>query len=277
MSAILPFFVTDLGEADEVKLKRSLERDVCSVPPGQPTPRLTSFRMRPDVIEVTLARRETGEVTLGADSVVTSGAPKEGYIFKTSRISLTPSTVGLTGPRKVIEPLLADPSLVKLEPVGIAGKSFKVSQNVGLSQDLLDQGVTLQAGRAGTVLVTVPIEADDKVIELIAVPIEYRNEDALILRQQKATSFTKTLDIRVKGPPSELDGRTTEDLLASILLVWDWKPSPPSFLGQATGTVTVYTSGLPESVRVTDLKGNEDLKIEYSIESTAAPGAADGK
>ncbi|HZL99079.1 MAG TPA: hypothetical protein VFD43_02410 [Planctomycetota bacterium] len=277
MSAKLLFTLADLGEADEIALTRPLERDVFAVPQGQVLPRLTSFRVRPEALTITLARRATAEVTLSAENVETSGAPKEGYFFRSSSIRLSPSTVGLTGPLSVLGPLLADPAKVKLDPVAMTGKSVTVSQWVGLSRELREQGVSLQSGGSGQVLVTVPIEAEHVTKDLFAVPIEYRNEDVLELRQQRVTSCPKTLDIRLVGPPAELDGRP-EDLLANIVLVFDWeRDAPQTFEGEATGKVTAYRAQLPDSVRVTDSKDKEELKIEYTLEKLTAPGPASGQ
>ena len=277
MSARLLFTMADLGAADEITLSRPLERGDFDPPPGQAIPHLTSFRVRPDVLEVTLARRDTAEVTLTAENVVTAGPPKPGYLFRNSRITLQPVTVSLSGPARVIEPLLNDPSRIKLEPIDIAGKSWTVSDWVGLAQELRDQGVTLQPGGNGQVLVTVPIEAEPIAKKLFAVPIEYRNEDVLQIRRQKAGNFQKSLDIQVVGPPSELDILSDEDLLARIVLLFDWRNASPTLIGEATGDVGWYVSGLPETVRVTDMKGNEKLKIEYTMEPLNPVGAADGK
>ena len=277
MSARLLFSVADLGAADEITLSRPLEREAFAPPAGQVVPHLTSFRVRPEVLAVTLARRDTAEVTLTAENVVTAGPPKPGYLFRNSRITLQPVTVSLSGPARVIEPLLADPSRIKLEPIDIAGKSWTVSDWVGLAQELRDQGVTLQPGGNGQVLVTVPIESEPIVRDLFAVPIEYRNEDKLQLRRQKASNFQKSLDIKVVGPPSELDNLSDADLLAKIVLLYDWSNASPSFVGETTGDVGWYVNGLPETVRVTDSKGNEKLKIEYTLEQLNPLGAADGK
>lgn len=273
LSAVLPFFVTELGDADEVTLKRPLERDVFTVPRGQNNPRMTGFRVRPEVLEVTLARRESAELTLTSENVVTAGKPKDGYQFRSSRISLSPSIVGITGPRKVIEPLLADPGKLKLAPVAMTGRSVTVSQFVGLAPELAAQGVTLISGN-GQVLVTVPIDSEDITKDLIAVPIEYRNEDVLKLRHQRATGYPRTFDIRVVGPPAEINSRTTEELLANMLLVFDWSLAPSTFRGQTRGNLSFARLKLPDTVRVTDTKDNKDLTIEYSLEDEPANGAA---
>jgi len=277
MSAKLVFTVADLGGQDEVTLSRPLERDSFSVPSGQVFPKLTSFHVRPEVLQVTLARRDTAEVTLTADSVVTAGKPKDGYFFRSSNIKLYPTTVDLIGPRTVIEPLLQDSSRVKLEPVDLTNRSWTVSQGVGLSAELREQGVTLQSGRGQQqVVVTVPIEAEGIVRELFAVPIVYLNEGALGLRHQKASNYQKSMDIKVVGPPAELNGRTDENLLANIALVFDWTTAPATFTGPATGQVKFARIGLPDTVSVTDVKGNQTLTIEYNLETLAAPGASPG-
>ena len=276
MSARLPFTVADLGGADEITLTRPLERDAFDSP-GQKEPHLTSFRVRPDVLTVTLARRDTQEVPLTADNVVTAGRPKDKYLFRSSKISLQPSVVRITGPAKVIGPLAADPAKIKLAPVDIADRSTTVSQEVGLSPELDALGVSL-AGGTESVLVTVIIEADDVTKDLFSVPIVYRNEDVLELRKLRATK-PSTVDIRVVGPPSEILGLTDEDLLASIVLVFDWRAQPDSFTGQvgeATGKLGVGTIGLPDTVRVTDPKGGE-IRIEYSLEPLNPLGAADNR
>jgi hypothetical protein len=279
MSAKLVFTVADLGGEDEITLSRPLERDSFSVP-GQPMPKLTSFRVRPEVLQVTLARRDTAEITLTADNVVTAGKPKDHYFFKTSSIKLYPNTVDLIGPRTVIESLRQDTSKVKLEPVDLANRSLNVSQPVGLAQELRDQGVTMQSGRGQQqVVVTVPLEAEDIEVQLFSVPIVYLNEDALALRpsRQKASNFPRTMDIKVVGPPSELNGRTEADLLSNIVLVFDWSVAPPTYTGPSTGSVKYASIGLPDTVRVTDAKGNRDLTIEYDLETLAASGTAESK
>jgi hypothetical protein len=275
MSARLLFTVADLGGADEITLSRPLEREAIDST-GQVEPHLTSFRVRPEVLQVTLARRDRAEVTLTADSVATVGSPKPGYLFRSSRIGLQPSAVSLTGPARVIEQLVQDPARIKLAPVDIAGRSAAVSQSVGLAEDLVQQGVSIEG--QGEVLVTVPIEADDIVKPLVRVPIEYRNEGVLQERRVRATA-PQAVDIQVVGPPLEINSRTDEDLLASIVLVFDWKAVPDSYFktNQATYKVGAYTLDLPDTVSVADSKGNKEIKIEFTIEPLGPPGAVDGK
>ena len=284
LSAKLVFTVADLGGQDEVTLSRPLERDSFSVPWGQVFPKLTSFKVRPEVLQVTLARRDTAEITLTADNVVLVGKPKDHYFFKTSSIKLYPNTVDLIGPRTVIESLRQDSNKIKLEPVDLANRSSTVSGPVGLSQGLRDLGVTMQTGRGEQqVIVTVPLEAEDIEKALFAVPIVYLNEQALELRPQKASNFPKSMDIKLVGPPAELDGRSDEDLLKNFVLIFDWqKQAPPTFTGTATGHVSFSRINLPDSVSATDARGKRDLTIEYELETLAAPtgttpGATDGK
>jgi len=264
MSAVIVFDATMLGSAGEKTFDYVLDRDLFK-PAGSESPRLTDFRVKPETLSVTLASRLETDTTLGSLNVATEGSPKAGYFFQESRIVVRPNQVRLSGPSSAIAAISADPEQPRLAPVRLTGRSATVSQYVGLPQELLDQGVTLETP-GHVVEVTIFLEAEDVTRELLSVPVTYKNEDVLKVRKQKVSSkdLTLTLDLKVTGPPSELDGLSNEELAKRIDLQYDWRDST---LSQARPKVRVLKDDLPRSVKVRLLAdGDVEPFIEYRLE-----------
>jgi hypothetical protein len=267
MSAVLVFGPEDLGNGDQATLTRELVREAFRSR-GE-SARLTDFDVKPRTLSITLARRATAEITLTPENVTLAGPLRDGYVFYNSRITVRPNTVRLTGPRALIEPMQADPALLKLAPVNVKDKSLTVSQMVGLPSELVDQGVTLLTGN-GQVEVTVPILPDDLQIDLLSVPILYLNGDSLATRRKAVLTRPETLDLRVVGPQAELQSLTTDQLRERLFLVYDWRNAPD--LLQFTARVTVARDGLSSDVKVLDLWSSEEPKIECELADLAANG-----
>ncbi|MHC5211246.1 MAG: YbbR-like domain-containing protein [Planctomycetota bacterium] len=269
LSAALTFSAADLGDDDEREFVHRFTRE--DFKSSGEAPQLTDFRVRPETLTVTLARRATIEVTLTYQNVTLSGRPKDGYFFRNNRVSIRPNTVRITGPRSVVEPMLTDPLQPPLAPVNVSDKAVTVSQVVGLPRELLDQGVSLLTTN-GQVEVTIPIEPEDEHRDIFRVPVIYLNQDALASRGKRVVSSPETLDVRVTGPPLDLRNLTDDRLLRAIYLSFDWRNYPESFGDIASAKVDVALDQmLPSGLRVTDLNG-EALIIEYMLEDLPPAG-----
>jgi hypothetical protein len=270
MSAVLAYATTDLGTDDELAFVHRFVREDFKAAGERPT--LTDFRVRPGTLTVTLARRATVEVTLGFQNVTLAGAPKEGYFYRNGRVAIHPNLVRITGPRSVVEPMLTESLLPPLSPVNVKDKSSTVSQMVGLPEELLAQGVSLLTPN-GQVQVTIPIEPEDVRREILGVPVLYKHEDILASKGKRVASRTETLDVRVTGPPIELNNLSEDQLKQKITLSFDWRTYPESLGNLASDKVRVaLDQTLPPGLRVTDLIG-EPLIIEYGLEDVA-PGVS---
>jgi hypothetical protein len=266
MSAVLIFGQEDLGGDDQATLTRELVREVFRSRGN--SPQLTDFDVKPRTLDITLARRATAEITLGPDNVTIEGPLRDGYVFYNSRITVRPNTVRLTGPSALIEPIRNDPALPKLSPVNAKDKSLTVSQMVGLPPELVEQGVTLLT-TGGQVEVTVPIVPDDLEVDLLGVPILYRNEDVLATRRKSVLSRPEVIDVKVVGPQSELQALTTDQLRERLWLTYDWRGAPD--LLQFTAPVRVAKVDLSRDVKVLDFWSGEEPKIEIELADLAPP------
>ncbi len=263
LTVVVPFYASQLGTSDEKTFTVPLERDDFKNR-GDP-PQLTYFKVTPDTVTVTLARRASAEITLSQANVTLTGKPREGYAFQESRIALRPNVVTVSGPRAAIEALRADPGQPRLTPVNIDGRSTSVSQLVGLPRELTDAGVTLQTAN-GTVEATIIIAAEDKAVNVVSVPVLYRNPESLAARKLRIAHATPSLDLKVVGPPSELDKLSPDLLRQKIALIYDWAENKLP-LGHAR--VAVFRTDLPDSVRIFDLATGEAPQIEYALEPVA--------
>ena len=266
MGGLIELDERELGEADEATIERPLEREVFDLRNGDRHPPLTFFRVNRERLKLEVARRASLDVNLGPpDNVATVGKLKDGYIQYTSRIAVVPSSVTLSGPKPAIDKLRANPSQVRLAPVSVDGRSSTVTQIVGLSPELLEKGVTLDT-RDGRVEVTVPINADEKEVALFALPVHYRNEESLAERGLAKTSWTRTLDVIVRGPAPELAGLTPEALEKRIDLFFDWRDVSTLLLD--TPLVSPATVNLSADVKVLDANTKLPPRIEYRLEKT---------
>ncbi len=263
LSAVLEFEADALGGQDEAVISLPLRRDLFKARGGEPS--LTEFQVKPDKLDVTLARRSEAEVTLGPDNVVVVGRPRDGYAFDGSSIRVVPNRARITGPVSKVELYAADPAQLKLMPIDIERRILEVSQQVGLDAEKVDRKVTLlTAGQA--VEVSIPIRPKDITKQLLSIPVSYDNADVLTLNKRRVVFATETVDLQVTGPRSVLEGLTREQLADRIRPVFDW--------GQVTLTlgdeaVRIYRDGLPDSVNVTDLQGRPP-EIHYSLESATS-------
>ncbi|MGQ0554048.1 MAG: CdaR family protein [Planctomycetota bacterium] len=272
LSAVLDFGEADLGGADAAAVLRTLERKDfdAEVAGERREPELTLFKVRPESLRVELARRDAVTLTLSALNVVTTGAPREGYLFQESKISLRPNQVDIEGPRAAIEPLRLNPGAAKLAPVNVAGKSASVSQSVGLSAESLGRNLLM---KPETVEVTIPIVNQDLEVELLGVPVAYLHESVLALRGKKVQGkLPETADVLIIGPHAELSGLSTDQLRARIMLVFDWAQAPPELDQQANAKLKFLRGeGLSASVRVQSLIEAREPGIEYQLVPLVAP------
>ncbi len=260
MNAVIEFTVAMLGTAGEKSFDVPLDRKLFKS--GGDPPDLTDFRPSPESLLVTLASRLETDTTLGSLNVTTEGSPKAGYFFQESRILVRPNQVRLSGPSAAIAAIRDDPEQPRLAPVRLMGRSATVSQFVGLPQELLDQGVTLLTPEH-VVEVTIFLEPEDVSRELLSVPVTYKNEDALKARKWQVSYKDLALDLKITGPPGDLDGLSNEELVRRIDLQYDWREAT---LKQARPKVRVLREDLPRAVKVHLLSGDSDPIIEYRLE-----------
>jgi len=264
LSAVLVFSAADLGDADEAQVSRPLDRETFKSP--RENPHLTEFRIRPDdVLEVTLARRETLEnVTLTAANVDLGGKPRDGYEFRYDDIRVVPNTVTITGPRGVLKAMSSDPRLPRLAPVDVDDKISTVTKSVGLSPEWIVQGVTLLPA-PGTVAVTIPIEPKGMSVNLLGVRVRYDNEASLTDSRRRVVRKTEMLDLRLEGPSSELSNYTDEQLSGMFQLYFDWADLPAN-LPQGRPEVMILRSTLSYAVSVSLMDTGDAPFIEYELE-----------
>jgi hypothetical protein len=262
LSAVLIYDASDLGDADEAVVSRLLDRSTFKSPGENPD--LTEFRIRPDdVLDVTLARRETLEnVTLTAANVELSGKPRDRYEFRYDDIRIVPNTVTITGPRGVLKTMASDPRLLRLAPVPVDDKTSTVIKTVGLSPELVAQGVTPQPD---TVTVTVPIQPQDMSINLLGVQVRYDNEASLTASRRRVVKKTDTLDLILTGPSSELSILTTDQLRRTFQLYFDWEDLQENLI-EGRPKVTILRTSLSFDVSVSLLDSGDEPFIEYLLE-----------
>lgn len=271
MSAIVPFPPEMLGAEDEIQWTIALERNTFKS--RSDLPQLTDFRLSSGSLTVTVARRATAQLTLGSVNVTLTGRPHEGHNFQESRIEVRPNVVMVNGPRRAIEELRADATRLRLAAIDIDGRTSTVRQNVGLARELLDDGVQLAPAFVEVSIFVVP---EDITIDLVSVPVIYRNAESLAAKKLRPAEATTTLDLRVIGPPSELDRYQNQTALLAqkIALIYDWiDPAQPlqEPVRQRRVKVGVFKTGLSDAVRVVDAQKLEEPSIDYKLEPI--PGA----
>lgn len=266
LSALLEIDPEVLGERDEHTVELLLDRAVFKTRGREPD--FSEFSVTPRKLDVSLARRAEAEFALGAANVTVRGQPKEGYAFDSGRMVVRPNRVRLSGPRSEVEALQADPSRLRLAPVDLEGRVFEVSQQVSLDRERVDRSVELRTA-GGVVEVTIPIQPRPVTRELLAIPVNYVNEDALVQTRRKVAFATPELDLKVTGPRALLDALGNEALLSRIRLQWDWNEAR---LHQAHEPVRVFTERLPDDLVITDLDGRPP-EIEYRLEPLEPAGA----
>lgn len=261
LSAVLEIEPDALGSNDEAVVPLPLVRSLFKVQGGELS--LTDFDVKPPVLEVRLARRREAEITLGPQNVVVVGRPREGYAFDESSIRVSPNRVRISGPISQVEMLAGNPEQLKLVPIDIDGRILEVSQQVGIDVEKVDRSVSLLT-TGGLVEVSIPVRPREITKELLSVRVYYDNEDALRLNKQRVVFATETIDLRLTGPRSVLEGLSREQLAERIHPYFDWRQVT---LTLGDEPVHIFRDGLPESVTITDLEGRS-AEIHYSLETT---------
>lgn len=229
--------------------------------------------MAPKRMALKLASRDEEVFDLGPNNVQIENVPKEGTEIDRSRITVNPSQVVLTGPREAIETLRRDPNQIRLEPVDVKDRGFKVSREVGLDPRKVDRLVSMRSA-GGVVQVDVPIVPERIEVVIYRVRIKYENEDVLLRRGKRVVNSTDTIDLKLRGSASVLGALGEETLRKSVSVLYDWaeasndvaSPRPRLHLDKS----------LPDSIEVLDLDGRQP-EIEYTLEDIvpAAPSEID--
>ena len=275
LSAVIVLDEADLGEVDDERMVgKTLDQARFRDKNGNQPP-LIEFEASPSVLYIPLERQMSATLALSAANVTISGSPPPGYRFDETRFSMSPNSVKVSGPKARIEALLENPGLLQLEPVALAGKIGAVSQAVGLGRELTGE-VTLETA-GGTVLVTVLVVGEPESMDLLSVPVEYRNRETLTTRGLRLVSADPTLDLTISGPREVLAGRSEEWVRQRLTLSYDWAGAS---LLSAKERVAVWLGrelARPE-VRVTLIDSQVEPEITYSLEelSTAAANGAEG-
>jgi hypothetical protein len=257
MWAFLEFDERDLGTATTgwVEVSRTLGRE--GFRSRGESPELTLFRVNGEStvdVKLRLARRATRSLPLGPANVTLAGEPAKGFQADKERATVVPGQVDVSGPAGAIEDLAAGKVQLQLAPVSVLGRNATVQQSVGLSAAAQAEDLRLET-LGGKVQVIVPVVPLPIEIELVQVPVDYRNEEALKLRRFTLVERPPdTVDLRVRGPQSEL-GRfqnSKEDLLARIRPQLDW--SQARLLdGPNTVDLECFTIDLSLDVQVTGI------------------------
>ncbi len=271
MLAIVELSIDDLPSGkDEHTVQVPVVRGLFKARQGE-EPEFLEFVPKKEQLEITIARKLSADVPLDASNVEISGLPLKGHEFQTSRIRVFPNTARITGPKQEIARLFADPTLLSLQPVNVEGKLGEVSQSVGLSEDLLDRQVTLET-RDEVVDVIVPIEPRREEIQLVAVPVQYINENKLMLSRKRVVSKTETVDLVVRASRSITD-RGPVWLREQLRLEFNWEDVSPN-IEQASPAVDVwFKQGMPDptEIEVLDIDRRAP-QIDYVLKSTEDDG-----
>lgn len=226
----------------------------------------------PSAIDLRLAREDRLTFDLGPDNVQLSGVPKPGHKVDKSRAVVSPSQVELVGPRRNIEAIRRNPSLLVFQVIDLEGQAYTVSREVSLDRDHVDRSVRLAL--VDSVTVQVPIFPEEFSRSLYSVPVHYLNEEDLGRRGLRVVSSTDTVDVLVVGPKALLDTNQYSDaqLLKKLFLVFDWSDAG---LLVATKNVATHNT-LPEAIRIEALKGGGAPEIEYTLEKIATSPPTNG-
>lgn len=266
LSAVVELGEKDLAGGDEATVIRTLGRaDFKSR--GDP-PELTDFQLNRDAtvdLTIALARRATASLALGPANVAVDGKPAEGYAFDAARIQVSPNVVDVSGPRAAVQAVLADPSLLLLAPVSLAGRSATLQQNVPLGAQALAARLALST-RDGRVLVTVPLAAAPVDVDLFLIPVDVENADWLATRRLRLVEPSPaTVDVKLRGPKPELSRYTPEELSQQFILRLDYRRASP-LAGINRPALEVYRKGLSEAVQVLAADGASAPKVQFKLE-----------
>ncbi|MBM3984625.1 MAG: hypothetical protein FJ296_02865 [Planctomycetes bacterium] len=271
MWAYLEFSERDLGDGATgwVEVTRTLGREDFRSRGEQPE--LTLFRVNGEStvdVRLQLARRVTRSLPLGPANVVLAGEPAKGFQAEGERATVSPGQVDVSGPAGALEDLAAGRAQLQLAPVSVLGRSTTASQSVGLSAASLADDLELQTP-AGKVQVIVPVVPLPVEIELVRVPVVYRNEDALKLRKYTLVERPPDwVDIRLRGPQSEL-GRfqnNREELLVKVALQLDWSRASLTD-GPNSAPLECFTRDLSVDVQVTGIGASAAPKVQFKLEA----------
>jgi hypothetical protein len=235
------------------------------------SPELTLFRVNGEStvdVRLQLARRVTRSLPLGPANVTFAGEPAKGFVADRERATVVPGQVDVSGPAAAMDDLAAGRLQLQLAPVTVAGRNATAQQNVGLSEAASAELLTLETS-TGRVQVTLPVVPLPIEIELVQVPVDYRNEDALRLRRFTLVDRPPArVDLRVRGPQAELSrfASNKEDLLARIRPQLDW--SRASLVdGPNNEPLDCFTIGLSLDVQVTGIGVNGPPQVQFRLEA----------
>jgi hypothetical protein len=223
----------------------------------------------PPVIDLLLARKARAVVELGPENVQLHGEPQSGYEVGLSMV--VPNQVGLIGPQRNINAIVADPTLLKFETINLDGKSFTVHQYVGLDRDIVDRPVQLD--RTEVVRVTVPIYEKDSLLELYTVPVRYVNEEGLERRGMELVDADQELDLLVTGPKVVLDRYSEEQMREMIRLEFNWKDAKHRVAN--IEVKVLMDDKLPDSIQIFDIDGGAP-EIMYTLRNVAPSVSTNG-
>lgn len=223
---------------------------------------LSKFSVHPRTLTLTLARRARARVSLRTEVVAVTGAPREGHVFDPSKVEIVPSEVYVSGPQDLVDAVVADPTILHLEPVDVADKIARVVAQVGLDRERVDARLKMETVQ-GVLQVTVPIVPAPASVQLLGVAVTYRNAEALEASGRRVLSASPSLDLRVEGPAPWFAAQAAQDLRDRIHLLVDW--AQVGSLPRGFYDVRVLREDIPDTVRITDLAGKRP-QIEYSLE-----------
>lgn len=272
-SVILELDESDLDDEDEAKLPRSIAREDFRFRPALPDFSRFEIDKATETLELDVAVAATAELRLSEANVPVEGQPREGHSYLRKRMAIYPNTVRISGPKPELDRIELDPGLLQFEPVRVAGRIDTVTQSVPLAAEWRSRHVSLLT-TAGSVLVTVPLEADYGSIELRSMVVYYLGEDDLRRHDKELVNATRELDVLVTGPPAVVN-READYLRRRILLIVKPAVGGLELVDEAVEVVIVLDQAeLLSQVTVTGTDGNE-ATVYYEIRDLPVPAEAD--
>ena len=256
---------------------------ITSTPPLPPAMQLT---LEPK--EILIHRADTVEVDLTGDHLVIEGNPHRDWMWEKSaeRISFSPRSIQLLGPRREIETIRNNPSALKLQPLDIEGRRGRVEQVVELDRAALVklelEHVSMhQVGRGVTVSVDLQQKEENKVINQVkihAINVKWFEDTHGSLDKLDPPLETWDANVTVAARPGFWLVNRPENLREKVLLFVDLKQLGA---GHTAGELTIYQSYFstneasvwPDGVKIHSLK--PDRIIVTLSDTPAEDGKAD--